>query len=50
MSPNDPRLGQGLSFIGNYDPNSSSFYSNNTSTISNTLNNSRYTIMNGNPG
>ena len=33
---------------GYLDANSTSFYSNNTSTISNGLNNSRYTIMNGN--
>jgi hypothetical protein len=54
MSPNQPNISQGLNLIGRLEPNgysdanSTSFYSNNTSTISNNLNNSRYTIMNGN--
>ena len=47
-------MGQGLSFVGKIEPNgyseanSTSFYSNNTSTISNNLNNSRYNIINRN--
>lgn len=58
-------MGQGLGLVGrlepsgfNSDANSSSFYSNNTSTISNNLSNSRYLInrrenhigINGNNG
>jgi len=57
MSPNDPSRmgGPNLGLMGRIEPNgfsdqnSTSFYSNNTSSISNNLNNSRYTIMNGNP-
>ena len=54
MSPNQPNISQGLNFVGRIEPNgfsdanSTSFYSNNTSSISNNLNNSRSTIMNGN--